>query len=60
MIPLLFVVFQLAVLSWAFVAQIRRNPSPVFKALWLAAICGVIGLDAWYLGWHAYPGGLAF
>jgi hypothetical protein len=55
--PILFVAFQLVVLAWVFVAQIRRSPSSTFKALWLAAYCGVIGLDVWYLGWHAYPAG---
>jgi len=59
-IPLAFVVFQLATLAWVFVAQIRRNPSPVFKALWLAAIGGVIGMDVWYLADFAYPAGFAF
>ena len=55
MIPALFVTFQLAVLVWAFVAAVRRHPSPVFKGLWLAAICGVIGMDVWYLANFAYP-----
>ena len=59
MIPILFVVFQLAVLVWAFIAQIRRQPSPVFKTLWLASICGVIGMDVWYFANFAYPSGFA-
>jgi hypothetical protein len=58
-IPLLFVIFQLAVLAWAFIAQIRDHPSPVFKGLWLAAIGGVIGMDVWYLSNFAYPDGFA-
>ena len=59
MVPILFVVFQLAVLVSAFVAQIRRHPSPVFKGLWLAAIGGVIGMDVWYVANFAYPQGFA-
>jgi hypothetical protein len=56
-IPILLVVFQLAVLLWAFIAPIRRHPSSVLKALWLASICGVIGMDVWYLANFAYPNG---
>ena len=59
MIPILFVAFQLAVLVWASVAQVRRHPSPVFKGLWLAAICGVIGMDVWYFANFAYPDSFA-
>ena len=59
MIPLLLVIFQLAVLVWAFVVPIRHQPSPIFKGLWLAAIGGVIGLDVWYLANFAYPQGFA-
>ena len=59
MVPILFVVFQLAVLVWAFVVPIRQHPSPVFKGLWLAAICGVIGMDIWYFANFAYPHGFA-
>jgi hypothetical protein len=57
--PLLYVVFQLAVLGWAGVAHIRRDPSPLYKALWLAALCGVIGLDVWYFADYAYPAGFS-
>lgn len=59
MIPLLLVIFQLAVLTWAFISPIRRQPSPILKGLWLAAICGVIGMDVWYLTNFAYPDGFA-
>ncbi|HEY2354119.1 MAG TPA: hypothetical protein VGH79_04380 [Gaiellaceae bacterium] len=57
MIPILFVVFQLAVLVWAYIRQIGRQPDPVFKGLWIAAICGVIALDVWYFTDFAYRGG---
>jgi hypothetical protein len=59
-IPILFVTFQLAVLVVAYVAQIRRYPSPIFKGLWLAALCGVIGMDVWYFADFAYPAGFSF
>ena len=60
MAPIAFVAFQLIVLAWTFVAQIRRSPSPAFKALYLAAYGGVIGMDVWYFANFAYPGGFAF
>ena len=59
MAPIAFVAFELIVLAWAFVAQIRRSPSPTFKALYLAAYGGVIGMDIWYFANFAYPGGFA-
>jgi hypothetical protein len=58
--PIIFVTVQLVVLAWTFVAQIRRNPSPVFKSLYLAAYCGVVGMDVWYFANFAYPGGFAW
>ena len=60
MIPILLVAFQLAVLAVVFVVQIRRSPSVTFKALWLAAYAGVIGMDVWYFANFAYPAGFAF
>ena len=60
MVPIVFVTVQLAVLAWAFVAQVRRSPSPTFRALWLAAYGGVIGMDVWYFANFAYPAGFAF
>ena len=59
MLPIIFVAVQLTVLVWAYIAQIRKQPSPVFKGLWIAAICGVIGMDIWYFANFAYPGGFA-
>ena len=59
MLPIIFVAVQLTALVWAYVAQIRKQPSPVCKGLWLAAICGVIGMDVWYFTNFAYPGGFA-
>jgi hypothetical protein len=58
--PLIFVVFQLVVLGWAYFARVQREPSALYRALWLAAICGVIGLDIWYLLDSAYPAGFKF
>ena len=55
--PLAFVIFQLLVLGWIGFAHIRRDPSVVYRALWLAAFCGVIGFDVWYFANYAYPGG---
>jgi hypothetical protein len=55
--PIAFVVFQLVVLAWAFIAVVRRSPSLTFKALWLTAYCGVIGMDVWYFANFAYPAG---
>lgn len=56
--PIIFVAVQLVVIAWTSVAAIRRNPSPTFRAAWLAACCGIAGgLDVWYFGWHAYPAG---
>ena len=60
MIPILFVTFQLAVLVVVGWAQIRRYASPIFKGLWLAALCGVIGMDVWYFANFAYPAGFSF
>ena len=58
--PLIFVIFQLVVLGWAYVAHARHDPSSLYRILWLLAICGVIGLDIWYLRNFAYPGGFEF
>jgi hypothetical protein len=58
--PILFVAFQLVVLGWTLFARVRHDPSPVYKALWLAAFLGVIGLDVWYFADYAYPNGFAF
>ena len=58
--PLAFVIFQLLVLGWALVAHIRRDPSAVYRLLWLGACGGVIGLDVWYFADFAYPGGFSF
>ena len=59
--PILFVAFQLVVFAVSFVAVVRRNPSSVYRGLYVAAFLGVAGgLDVWYLGWHAYPGGFAW
>jgi hypothetical protein len=55
--PILFVAFQLVVLAWTFIAYVRRSPSTTFKALWLAAYAGVIGMDVWYFANFAYPAG---
>ena len=60
MLPIIFVAVQLVVLAWTFIAEIRRSPSPTFKALWLAAYGGVIGMDIWYFANFAYPSGFAF
>ena len=60
MVPIIFVAVQLIVLAVTSVAQIRRNPSLTFKTLWLAAYCGVIGMDIWYFANFAYPGGFAW
>jgi hypothetical protein len=58
--PILFVAFQLAVLTFIFVTQIRRNPSAVYRGLFLAAFLGVVGFDIWYLANYAYPTGFSF
>jgi hypothetical protein len=58
--PLAFVIFQLLVLGWVLIAHIRRDPSAVYRLLWLAAYGGVIGLDVWYLANYAYPVGFSF
>ena len=58
--PLAFVIFQLLVLGWALVSHIRRDPSAVYRLLWLGACGGVIGLDVWYFVDFAYPGGFSF
>jgi hypothetical protein len=55
--PLAYVIFQLLVLGWAGIAHIRRDPSPAYRVLWVAAFCGVIGFDVWYFANYAYPGG---
>jgi hypothetical protein len=57
--PLAYVIFQLIVLAWVLVAHIRRDPSLVYRLLWLGAFGGVIGLDVWYLSTYAYPGGFS-
>ena len=58
--PLAFVIFQLLVLAWILVAHLRRDPSLVYRFLWLGAVGGAIGLDVWYLNSFAYPGGFSF
>jgi len=58
--PLAFVIFQLAVLGWAGVSHIRRDPSPLYRVLWLAALCGVVGFDVWYFVDFAYPARFKF
>jgi hypothetical protein len=58
--PLAFVIFQLLVLGWIVVAHIRRDPSAVYRLLWLGAVGGVIGLDVWYFTNYAYPAGFSF
>jgi hypothetical protein len=58
--PLGFVIFQLVVLGFAYVAHVRHEPSLVYRFLWLASIGGVIGLDVWYLRDFAYPTGFKF
>ena len=60
MAPIAFVAFQLIVLSWTFVATVRRSSSPTFRVLYLAASGGVIGMDVWYLTTYAYPAGFSF
>ena len=57
--PLAFVIFQLVVIAWVLVRHIRRDPSTVYRLLWLGAYAGVIGLDVWYLSTYAYPGGFS-
>ena len=57
--PLLYVIFQLVVIGWVLAVHIRRDPSTVYRLLWLAAYGGVIGLDVWYLSTYAYPGGFS-
>ena len=58
--PIVFVIVQLAVIAWIFVTQIRRNPSGVYRGLYVAAFLGVIGFDVWYFADFAYPDGFAF
>jgi len=58
--PLAFVIVQLVVLGFAYVGHLRRDPSSLYRLLWLASICGVIGLDVWYLRGFAYPAGFKF
>jgi hypothetical protein len=58
--PIAYVAFQLLVLGWALFAHVRRDPSAVYKGLWLGAVGGVIGLDVWYFANYAYPSGFAF
>ena len=58
--PLLYVIFQLVVLGWAGFAVIRRDPSRLYRVLWFAALCGVVGFDVWYLADYAYPAGFQF
>jgi len=57
--PILYVAFQLAVIGWAFVAHVRKDPLPWYRFLWLGAIAGVIGLDVWYFSSYAYPAGFS-
>jgi hypothetical protein len=56
---LAFVIFQLAVLGFALVVHVRKDPSVTYRLLWLAAYGGVIGLDVWYLSTYAYPVGFS-
>jgi hypothetical protein len=58
--PLAYVIFQLLVLGWVIAAHVRRDPSPVYRLLWLGALGGVIGLDVWYFLDYAYPAGFSF
>jgi hypothetical protein len=58
--PLGFVVFQLVVLGVAYLGHVRRDPSPVYRFLRVASLCGVIGLDVWYFLDFAYPTGFKF
>ena len=58
--PIIFVAVQLVVLGWAFFGVVRRNPSPLYKLLWGAALLGIIGFDIWYLADYAYPTGFAW
>ncbi|MDX6479676.1 MAG: hypothetical protein QOG85_186 [Gaiellaceae bacterium] len=60
MAPIVFVAVQLIVLAVTFILQIRKSPSPTFKAIWLAAYAGVIGMDIWYFANFAYPTGFEF
>jgi len=57
LLPIVLVVFQLAVLSWTYLAGVRHSPSLLFKAAYIAAFCGVIGMDIWYFANFAYPTG---
>ena len=57
--PLAFVIFQLVVIAWAFIAHVRKDPSVSYRLLWVGAYGGVIGLDVWYLSTYAYPGGFS-
>ena len=57
--PILYVAFQLVVLGWAFFAHVRHDSLPLYRFAWLAALCGVIGLDVWYFSSYAYPGGFS-
>ena len=58
--PLGFVIFQLAVLGFAYVGHARHDASRVYRLLWLASIGGIIVLDVWYLRDFAYPTGFKF
>ncbi len=58
--PILYVAFQIIVLGWAFFAHVRKDPVRWYRYLWLAALCGVIGLDIWYFRTYAYPAGFSF
>ncbi len=57
--PILYVAFQFVVLGWAFFAHVRHDPLPLYRFAWLAALCGVIGMDVWYFSNYAYPGGFS-
>jgi hypothetical protein len=57
--PIFFVAVQLIVLSGVFLASVRHHPSKTYKALFVAAFLGVIGLDVWYLADYAYTGGFS-
>jgi hypothetical protein len=58
--PIIFVAVQLVVLTWAFLGIVRHNPSPLYQLFWIAALCGIVGFDIWYLADYAFPRGFAW
>ena len=58
--PILYVAFQLVVITWALVAHIRRDPANWYRLAWAGAFAGVIGMDIWYFSTYAYPAGFSF